>query len=216
MAYEILAKVSVSPGGVIDCTASPSVNKTIPAANATITVSNATSAFVNWVGGTNYDINAGDAAHDFSFRGPDPHDALISLLASASQKSYADLLDEHVTDFTATLNDRFALDLGQEANTDNPTDDLMGAYEVDKGDVYLEWLLFNFGRYLLASSARGSLPANLQGKWAIDASNPWSADYRERQNGIQNSGHTMTYAMRLSRCKHKCPDELLVCGGSKP
>ena len=73
----------------------------------------------------------------------------------------------------------FGLDLGQTADFNTPTDELVAAYETDVGNPYLEWLLFNFGRYLLASSARGALPANLQGKWAKDASNPWSADYRE-------------------------------------
>lgn len=33
--------------------------------------------------------------------------------------------------------------------------------------------MFNYGRYLLGSSARGALPANLQGKWALDIANPW-------------------------------------------
>ncbi|OCB90700.1 glycoside hydrolase family 95 protein [Sanghuangporus baumii] len=182
MAYEILAKISVSPGGVVNCISAPSVNTTISAVNATIAVSNATSAVVSWVGGTNYDINAGDAEHDFSFRGQDPHDKLVSLLRAASEKSYSQLLDDHVADLSATLHSEFSLNLGQVTNVDVPTDELKGAYDVDKGDVYLEWLLFNFGRYLLASSARGVLPANLQGKWAIDAANPWSADYHVNIN----------------------------------
>jgi hypothetical protein len=35
--------------------------------------------------------------------------------------------------------------------------------------------MFNYGRYLLGSSARGTLPANLQGKWASGNANPWGA-----------------------------------------
>ena len=70
--------------------------------------------------------------------------------------------------------DNFALDLGQKPDLETPTDVLRSQYEVDTGNPYLEWVLFNYGRYLLAGSARGDLPANLQGKWAFDASNPWS------------------------------------------
>ncbi|KAL5483501.1 hypothetical protein ACEPAI_8733 [Sanghuangporus weigelae] len=182
MSYEILAKVSVSLGGIVSCISVPSVNTTMSAVNATITVSNTTSAVISWVGGTNYDINAGDAEHDFSFRGPDPHDGLVSLLSAASEKSYSQILDEHIADFTSILHSGFSLNLGQEFKADVSTDELKKAYEVDKGDIYLEWLLFNYGRYLLASSARGTLPANLQGKWAIDASNSWSADYHVNVN----------------------------------
>ncbi len=44
-------------------------------------------------------------------------------------------------------------------------------------------LYFNFGRYLLcASSANGSLPANLQGKWNEDMQPPWMSDYHHNIN----------------------------------
>jgi len=63
----------------------------------------------------------------------------------------------------------------------------MNRYQIDAtenlaGNVYIEWLLFNFGRYLLASSARGDLPANLQGKWANDLGNAWSAGMSHRRS----------------------------------
>jgi len=45
-------------------------------------------------------------------------------------------------------------------------------------NTYLEWILFNYGRYMFVSSARGKLPLNLQGIWADGVSNAWSADYR--------------------------------------
>jgi len=45
-------------------------------------------------------------------------------------------------------------------------------------NTYLEWILFNYGRYMFVSSARGKLPLNLQGVWADGVSNAWSADYR--------------------------------------
>ncbi|KAI5114848.1 hypothetical protein M0805_009166, partial [Coniferiporia weirii] len=81
MAYELLATVIVEGGGRVACAAVPG------SSNATITVTNASAAHVVWVGGTNYDAAAGDAAHNFTFQGVDPHDALAVLLGSASAQT---------------------------------------------------------------------------------------------------------------------------------
>ena len=62
------------------------------------------------------------------------------------------------------------------------TDELVGAYTMDQGNPYLEWLTFNYGRYMLASSTRSALPANLQGKWAAGLYPAWSADYHANIN----------------------------------
>jgi alpha-L-fucosidase 2 len=123
-------------------------------------------------------MDAGNAAYGYSFKGPDPHDVLTTLVQTVSLKTYSELVNQHETDYSSVLS-LFSLDLGQQPNLDQPTDTIMNNYQTDIGDAYLEWLLFNFGRYLLLGSARGRLPANLQGVWAPDASNPWSADYRK-------------------------------------
>ena len=177
MLYEFLGKAQAtnSQGSVsISCTyvSSDSTNAT----NATVVVSGASDAWFTWVGGTNYDQDAGDLENEFLFRGPDPHTALVSLLAGASPPnvSYSSVLSTHTADYKAVMGP-FALSLGQTPNLSSPTDKLVAAYKFDVGDAYLEWLLFNYGRYMLASSARGDLPANLQGKWAKDISNAWSA-----------------------------------------
>ena len=173
MAFEILARVSTS-GTDASVTCTPAATN-----NATISVQGASASWITWVGDTDYDANAGDAAHNFSFKGVDPHDALVARIrpATATPSTYANILAAHIVDYSQVV-DKFHLDLGQEPDFDTPTDELRSAYQTDVGDTYLEWLLFNFGRYLLASSARGTLPANLQGKWGKDASNPWGADYR--------------------------------------
>ncbi len=46
-----------------------------------------------------------------------------------------------------------------------------------ENDIGLTELYYNFGRYLLISSSRGKLPANLQGIWAHEYLPPWSADF---------------------------------------
>ncbi|KAI8968762.1 glycoside hydrolase family 95 protein [Trametes punicea] len=179
MAFEILARVTaLSSGGSNKGNATASVSCTPSGANATLTVEGATDAWITWVGATDYDMNAGNVAHNFTFKGPDPHDALLALLnpatAGATSDAYAQLRAAHVSDYTGVVGG-FSLDLGQTADLETPTDQLKAHYATDVGNTYLEWVLFNFGRYLLASSSRGALPANLQGKWAKDVSNPWSA-----------------------------------------
>lgn len=170
MAFEILARASASTSNAtMSCTP-------VGSKNATLSVTGASAADLVWVGGTDYDMDAGDEAHDFSFKGVDPHDALVKLLNAVGTVSttYEDIRDAHSDDYSSLMT-RFQLDLGQEPDFDTPTDQLKDAYRTDTGNTYLEWLTFNFGRYLLAGSARGTLPANLQGKWAKDSSNPWGA-----------------------------------------
>ena len=170
MTFEILARVQTTPPNLANCS-------TISNGNATIAVSGATSAWITWVGGTNFDQNAGDASHGFSFKGPDPHGSLVGLLekATSNSTSYSSRLEEHISDVASGLstNSPFQLSIGQQPSFTQSTDELVAAYTVDTGNPYLEWLAFHLGRYMLFSSARGSLPANLQGKWARDSSNPY-------------------------------------------
>ncbi|KAF7324807.1 Glycoside hydrolase family 95 protein [Mycena kentingensis (nom. inval.)] len=176
MIYEMLFRVR-STGGMVSCAA-------VSSNNATVSVSGrATETFVSWVGETEFDQDAGDAAHGFSFRGPDPHAAVLQLInsPSLSTASYNAIRSQHFADYDATFN-KFQLSIGQKPQLSTPTDQLMNAYEVDTGNPYLEWLMTNYGRYLLGSSARGALPANLQGKWANNISNPWSGDYHSNVN----------------------------------
>ncbi|KZV74227.1 glycoside hydrolase family 95 protein [Peniophora sp. CONT] len=174
MLYELLAR-SRSNGGEVMCSSVPGSNGTT---NATLSVRGGRESWLTWTGDTEYDMNAGTASHNYLFRGEDPHDALMSTLEKATEKhlTYGNVLRQHVADYSSVVSG-FALDLGQTPDLDTPTDKLYAAYQVDVGNPYLEWVLFNYGRYLLAQSSRGSLPANLQGKWASDLTNAWSGDY---------------------------------------
>ena len=170
MAFELLARVAASGGNAsITCTPSGS--------NATIAVTGAQAAWITWVGGTDYDMDAGDEAHGFSFKGTAPHDALVALLAPATAAlatTYDAQIAAHIRDYSAVMT-QFSVDIGQTPDFTTPTDQLRDEYQTDTGNPYLEWLTFNYGRYLLATSARGALPANLQGKWGKDSSNAWGA-----------------------------------------
>ncbi|KAK2467924.1 hypothetical protein APHAL10511_000219 [Amanita phalloides] len=185
MVYELLFRVSVSSGvssSVVQCIPLPVESGSPP--NATIQVSGGSTseAWITWVGATDYSIDAGGYDHNFTFRGDDPHSGLLSRVSSATNSSYQTSLDKHIASYNILVNDPFSLSLGQTPTLDVPTDVLIAKYQVDVGDPYLEWLTFNFGRYLLASSAPGVLPSNLQGVWADGWSNPWSADYHANIN----------------------------------
>lgn len=177
MLFEILVRVlSDGEGGAIAC--SPD------GANATISVQEGQKEVVALIlGDTEYNIDAGDAAHQFSFQGADPHDSLVQLLAKTEGQglAYKTLLQGHLADVSSTLSTTASLSLGQitPETYEEPTNVLRQSYQVDEGNPYLELLLFNYGRYLLWSSARGVLPANLQGVWSKGYWAPWSGDYRE-------------------------------------
>lgn len=59
-----------------------------------------------------------------------------------------------------------------------PTDERIRRVKEGEEDPDLIALYFNYGRYLLiASSIKGELPANLQGKWNDQINPPWESDY---------------------------------------
>ena len=177
MLYEILLHAT-APGGDVNCIQLLDLGSQ---QNATLEITgSAEEAWLTWVGDTNYNLDAGTPASNFSYRGLDPHDNLVSLLTRAASPNltFTNILREHVNDYKAGLAAPFSIDLGQKAYLDVPIDVLMDRYQVDAlgnadGNLFIDWLAFNFGRYLLFSSARGLLPANLQGKWAKDLENPW-------------------------------------------
>ncbi|KAF8191307.1 glycoside hydrolase family 95 protein [Pholiota molesta] len=191
----LLVEGFVSPAAQFQCIQQPVASGSPPNGTIHLPSSSAASAgqvhdaWIAWVGDTEYDMDAGDAAHNFSFRGTDPVAKLQQLPASTSPGTvladYAALLAQHTADVQGVLSASFALDLGQTPDLTQPTDVLKGKYEVDGAastNAYLDWVLFNYGRYMLASSSRGLLPANLQGKWANGLSNAWSADYHSNIN----------------------------------
>lgn len=90
------------------------------------------------------------------------------------------LRKRHIDDFSKLMN-RVELNIGE------PPEGLtlperLKRYRDGREDPHLEMLLFQYGRYLLASSSRNSLPANLQGLWN-DMNHPaWYCDYHTNIN----------------------------------
>lgn len=84
----------------------------------------------------------------------------------------------HIVDYQALFN-RVDFDI----YTDNslqkkPTDKRLKDVKKGNLDLELQETLFHYGRYLLiASSRKGTLPANLQGLWNPHINAPWNSDY---------------------------------------
>jgi alpha-L-fucosidase 2 len=117
------------------------------------------------------------------FHGEPPHAKVSGQLAAAMSKSPQELREEHRADYRA-LFDRVQLDLGQTSpeRLAMPTDRRLALYTADGKDPQLEAMFFQYGRYLLISSSRDSLPANLQGLWTGNNNPPWGADYHTNIN----------------------------------
>ena len=107
-------------------------------------------------------------------------------LAEASDKEYASIKADHISDYTSFF-DRVSLDLGPSTAPELPTDERLLRYAEGEEDKYLEKLYFQFGRYLLISSSRTpEVPANLQGLWNPYIRPPWSSNYTVNINVEEN------------------------------
>lgn len=110
----------------------------------------------------------------------DPGKRCEAILARASERTPAQLLEAHLAEHRALFH-RVSLQLGAANPTlaKLPTDTRLAAVSKGADDPALVALHFQFGRYLLMSSSRrpAQLPANLQGIWNDQMWAPWEADY---------------------------------------
>ena len=127
--------------------------------------------------GTDYraDSNTG-------WRGPHPHARTAGHIAAASAWGYDALRERHVADYSPLFG-RVGLCLGPQSPL--PTDERLRAHS-STPDPALVALFFQYGRYLLLSSSRGALPANLQGLWNNSNNPPWRCDYHADVNVQMN------------------------------
>jgi alpha-L-fucosidase 2 len=132
-------------------------------------------------GGTDY---APDAAAGFRDPGVDPEHLALTKVRTASGQSATTLLHTHVADFRAAFGS-FAIDLGESSAAQRALDTwgrVQARWRDDVPDPELEAAYVQFGRYLMVSGSRGSLPLNLQGLW-LDGNDPdWMADYHTDVN----------------------------------
>lgn len=147
--------------------------------NGTIRVEQADSVVLLINAQTAYQLNSSvfTESPENKFKGNEhPHRSVSECIRKAADKGYDALRKEHVADYQS-LFCRVNLSLCEET-PDIPTDSLLHNYQKGKEALYLEELLFQYGRYLLiASSRKGSLPPHLQGAWSQYEYAPWSGGY---------------------------------------
>ena len=116
----------------------------------------------------------------------DPAARCDKVLAAVAGKSYRQLKETHLKDFTGLMG-RVHLTVGDGAANDVPTDRRVEALKRGEPDVDLQAKLFHFGRYITVSSSReGSEPSNLQGRWCQDLLPNWGSKYTLNVNTEMN------------------------------
>ncbi|GGJ29717.1 glycosyl hydrolase family 95 catalytic domain-containing protein [Streptomyces brasiliensis] len=158
-------------------------------------------------GGTNY---APDAAADYRDPSLDPEALARTKVRAAARHSADTLLHTHVADHR-DLFGRFGLSLG----TSTPEQRALDTWERIQArardgapDPELEAAYLQFGRYLMVSGSRRSLPLGLQGLW-LDGNDPdWMGDYHTDINIQMN--YWMADRAGLSSCFDALTDYCLA------
>ncbi|MBQ8351052.1 MAG: glycoside hydrolase N-terminal domain-containing protein [Clostridia bacterium] len=105
-----------------------------------------------------------------------PEEECRERIRLAREAGFDKIYEEHVAAHREVM-ERAVLDLGGADRSAVPTDERLEAICRGEEDVSFAALYFHFGKYLLMSSSRGKLPANIQGIWVKDCTPPWSADF---------------------------------------
>ncbi|MCL7377950.1 glycoside hydrolase N-terminal domain-containing protein [Streptomyces sp. 35G-GA-8] len=136
-------------------------------------------------GGTNY---APDAAAGFRDPSLEPERLARTKVLDAAGHSPTSLLRTHVADFRAVFG-QLGIDLGASSAAQRELDTWERVRARDRDgvpDPELEAAYLQFGRYLMISGSRGSLPLGLQGLW-LDGNDPdWMGDYHTDINVQMN------------------------------
>lgn len=136
--------------------------------NAKISVLAADEAYILIALGTNYELcpkvfMEKDNSKKLSGL-PHPHERILEYIEAASKKGYEELKAAHINDY-GELFSRAKINLCENMPEDT-TDVLLKKYKEGSKELYLEELIFQFGRYMLISSSRANcLPPNLNGIW---------------------------------------------------
>jgi alpha-L-fucosidase 2 len=154
--------------------------------------------------GTSYVLD-----YEKKFLGENPHDNLTDQMKSAAAESLTQLQDEHLKDYLSLFG-RVDLNLGGSSaeRMKLTTDKRIEVYTADGNDPGLEAMLFQYGRYLLMSCSRDSLPANLQGLWNDRNNPPWNADYHTNINIQMN--YWPAEPANLSECHLRLFDMIMA------
>ena len=161
-------------------------------------------------GATDYNINKLDMDRSIN-----PLATCKQIFAKASSYNAASLKKMHIQDHASFFN-RVSFSLGDDINSQYPTDERLAHLRDGKIDNGLVALYYQYGRYLLMGSARkpGRLPANLQGIWNDLYDAPWNADFHTNINLQMNYWPAETGNLsETSVVLAKFMEKLMVPGG---
>ncbi|MDT5012821.1 MAG: hypothetical protein QOH57_4438, partial [Mycobacterium sp.] len=173
LAYGALATVAVVGG-------------TVAGSGGAVTFAGCREVVLVLCGGTNY---VPDPASGFIDPAVDPTARARSKATAAAAVDPDVLLHTHVLDYQSLFN-RFTIDLGRSTRTQRVMDtasrlEARGATGAIP-DPELEASYLQYGRYLMITGSRTSVPLNLQGLW-LDRNDPaWMADYHTDINVQMN------------------------------
>ena len=123
------------------------------------------------------------------YKSPDYKTLCADGVEKAAVKSYDELKQAHIKDYT-TLDNRVSIHFGQDANRAMPTDVRWKQVKEGKTDTGLDALFFQYGRYLTIASSRENspLPIALQGFFNDNkaCNMGWTNDYHLDINTEQN------------------------------
>ena len=163
---------------------------TLAATDSSLVVSGANAVTFVLTIATNY-VNYKDISGDPSAR-------CEAVLSAVAGKSYKQLKQTHLKDFSGLMS-RVHLSVGDGAANAIPTNERVAALKQGEPDADLQAKLFQFGRYITVSSSRaGSEPANLQGRWSQDLLPNWGSKYTLNVNTEMN--YWPTEVTNLSEC----------------
>ncbi|WP_326695144.1 glycoside hydrolase family 95 protein [Streptomyces sp. NBC_01267] len=163
-----------------------SATGTVAVDGARVTFTGCDEVLVLLTGGTNYSRDASTGHKDPA---ADPGAIAASRLRAAAKAGGPALLRTHLADYQPLFN-RMTVDLGTSTDAQRSLDtaarlSALGATGAP-ADPELEAAYLQFGRYLMISGSRDSVPLNLQGLW-IDRTDPdWMGDYHTDINVQMN------------------------------
>jgi alpha-L-fucosidase 2 len=144
------------------------------AADSTLTIHNANAVTLV--------LNVATSFKNYNDISADPAARCKKVLDEAAKKDFTTLYRRHVKDFRGLMS-RVHLTVGDPSMNEKPTDERLKLSREGSTDIDLASKIFQFGRYILASSSRmGGQAANLQGIWNEALLPPWGSKYTTNVN----------------------------------
>ncbi len=156
-----------------------------------ISVTDADAVTLVYVAATSY-VNYQDVSGD-------PLKIVDDYLAGVRDKSFEQLYQRHIDDYSKLFG-RVSIDLGgKRANESLPTDERLKRINKGVADPLLAEQLFQYGRYLMIAGSRpGTQPLNLQGIWNETINPMWGSKYTININIQMN--YWVAEVCNLSEC----------------